>query len=201
MCVEWVKGTFHKGGIHLDKGALYYRRFLDGDNAAVADLVNEYRTGLELYLMTLVGDADAAEELTQDTFVKLFTKKPHYKPIASFRTWLYTIAKNSALRYLKKQKKQMPLSYEDAVLIPDDALTPEEQYFADEQKINVHTVLGKLKPEYREILWLTYFEGLSNKESALLLGKKVHSIESLVSRARAALKKQLQKDGYLHENE
>lgn len=185
----------------MDKGALYYRRFLDGDNHAVGAIIDEYRTGLELYLMTIVGDADTAEELTQDTFVKLFTKKPHYKPIASFRTWLYTIAKNTALRHLKKQKKQIPLSYDDAVLIPDDAKNPEEQYFSDEQRINVHTVLCKLRPEYREILWLTYFEGLSNKESAALLGKNVHSIESLVSRARKAMKKQLQEDGFLHENE
>ena len=87
------------------------------------------------------------------------------------------------------------------MLLPDDAPTVEEQYFADERKHAVHTVLGKLNPAYREILWLTYFEGLSNKECALMLGKNVHSIESLVSRARKALKDQLRKDGFLDENE
>ncbi|MBQ3085733.1 MAG: RNA polymerase sigma factor [Clostridia bacterium] len=185
----------------MDNTAEQYRRFLHGDNDAIAEIITVHRAGLELFLQTIVGDAQLAEELTQETFVKIFIKKPRFKPTASFKTWLYTIGKNEALRYLKKQKRSVPLSYDDAVLLPDDAPTVEEQYFADERKHAVHTVLGKLNPAYREILWLTYFEGLSNKECALMLGKNVHSIESLVSRARKALKDQLRKDGFLDENE
>ena len=82
------------------------------------------------------------------------------------------------------------------MLLPDDAPTAEERYFSDEEKQSVHAVLGKLTPAYREILWLTYFEGLSNKECALLLNKNVHAVESLVSRARKALKDQLRKEGF-----
>ncbi len=180
----------------MDNTAEQYRRFLHGDKDAIAQIITEHRAGLELFLQTIVGDAQLAEELTQETFVKLFIKKPHYKPTASFKTWLYTIGKNEALRYLRKQKRSVPLTYEDAVLIPDDAPTTEERYFADEEKQNVLAVLGKLQPAYREILWLTYFEGLSNKECALLLNKNVHAVESLVSRARKALKEQLRKEGF-----
>ena len=185
----------------MDYAAEQYRRFLHGDTDAIAEIIQLHRAGLELFLQTIVGDAQLAEELTQETFVKIFIKKPRYKPTASFKTWLYTIGKNEALRYLKKQKRSIPLSYEDALLIPDDAPTAEEQYFADEDRQNVHAVLGKLNPAYREILWLTYFEGLSNKECALMLNKNVHSIESLLSRARKSLKDQLRKDGFLYENE
>ena len=185
----------------MDDGARMYRRFLNGDTAAIAEIVETYRVGLELYLLTIVGDAELAEELTQDTFVNIFIKKPHFTPKASFKTWLYTVGKNNALKFLKKQKRSVPLSYEDAVLIPDDARGVEEQYFADETRLHVHEVLNRLHPAYREILWLTYFEGLSNRESAAIFGKNVHSIESLVSRARKALKLKLQEEGFLYEDQ
>ncbi len=183
----------------MDNGAGSYRRFLAGDNKAIAEIIEEYRAGLELFLRQITGDDELAEELTQQTFVRIFTKKPHYKPTASFKTWLYAVAKNNALQYLKRQKRTVPLSFEDCLLIPDDALSVEEQYFADETAQNVHAVMGKLKPEYRQILWLTYFEGLSNKESAAVMEKSVHNIEVLVSRARQALKKQLIKEGFADE--
>ena len=185
----------------MDHGADCYRRYLAGDDKAVAELIEACRAGLQLFLQQLTGDEDTAEEITQDTFVFLFTRKPHYKPTASFKTWLYTIAKNRCLRYLKKQKRSVALSFEDSLLIPDDSPTVEERYFATETAHRVHAVMGRLKPEYREILWLTYFEGLSNKESAAVMGKSVHNIEVLVSRARQALKNQLVKDGFADEIE
>ena len=185
----------------MDQGALSYRRYLAGDDKAVAEIIEAYRAGLEMFLQQMTGDENLAEEITQETFVLLFTKKPHYKPTASFKTWLYTIAKNRALRYLKKQKRTIALSFEEAMLIPDFGSDVEEQYFATEVAHHMHSVMGKLKPEYREILWLTYFEGLSNKESAAILGKSVHNVEVLVSRARKALKNQLVKDGFADEIE
>ena len=72
-------------------------------------------------------------------------------------------------------------------------------YTNKEDKIIVHRAMEKLKPEYREILWLTYFEQLSNKESAKILGKKVHTVEVLLSRARNSLKRQLEEDGFNYE--
>ena len=60
--------------------------------------------------------------------------------------------------------------------------------------------MDSLKPDYRQVLWLTYFEELSNKETAAVMKKTVHSIETLVYRARNALKKQLEKEGFVYEN-
>ena len=81
-------------------GAVSYKRFLAGETDAIGEIVEEYRTGLEYFLLSIIGDEDMAEELTQDTFVYLFIKKPKYKPVASFRTWLYTIAKHRAYSYI-----------------------------------------------------------------------------------------------------
>lgn len=182
-------------------GAEAYKRFLDGDKNAIGEIVEEYRAGLEYFLLSITGSEDTAEELTQDTFVYLFVKKPKYKPVASFRTWLYTIAKNKAYRYMKKNSKSLSYEYNSSFAISEDLRLLEEKYFSDIEKLNVLDVMAKLKSEYREILWLTYYEGFSNKECARITGKKVHNIEVLVSRARQALKKLLQEEGYTYENQ
>lgn len=183
----------------MDKGTQHYEQFLGGDKNAIADIIEEYRAGLELYLYSVVGDIYLAEEITQETFVKLFTKKPHFRAKASFKTWLYTIGKNSALNYIKRHGRDISLDREDIPEIANDVVTLEEIYLADERKKEVHRALGKLKKEYREVLWLTYFEGMSNKESAEVMNKRVHNIHTLLTRARQALKKQLEEDGFDYE--
>ena len=179
----------------MDSGAKNYCLFLKGKTDAIDDIVEEYRAGLQLYLYSVLGDLDAAEDITQDTFLKLFAGKPRFDPKASFKTWLYTIGRNQAFTYLKKQKKTVCMPDEDILAIAEDVAYLEEQCIADETKITVHRALNKLKAEYREILWLTYFEGLSNKQSAKVMNKSVHGIETLVSRARKAMEQQL-KDIY-----
>lgn len=183
----------------MDKGAQHYERFLHGDKNAIADIIEEYRAGLELYLYSVVGDIGLAEEITQETFVKLFTKKPGFRAKASFKTWLYTIGKNSALNYLKKHRRDLSSDREDMPDFEGDVATLEEICIADERKKAVHKALGKLKKEYREVLWLTYFEDMSSKESAAVMNKSVHNIHTLLTRARQALKKQLEEDGFDYE--
>lgn len=183
----------------MDKGAQHYERFLGGDKNAIADIIEEYRAGLELYLYSVVGDISLAEEITQETFVKLFTKKPHFRAKASFKTWLYTIGKNSALNYIKRYSRSVSTEWENMPEIADDVETLEEIYLADERKRAVHRALGKLKKEYREVLWLTYFEGMSSKESAAVMKKSVHNIHTLLTRARQTLKKQLEEEGFDYE--
>lgn len=183
----------------MDKGAQAYERFLLGDKNAIAEIIEEYRAGLELYLYSVTGDINLAEEITQETFVKLFTKRPRFRKNASFKTWLYTIGKNSALNYLKRSSRSISLDREDMPEMESDVETLEEICLADERKKAVHRALGKLKKEYREVLWLTYFEGMSNKESAAVMNKKVHNIHTLLTRARQALKKQLEEDGFDYE--
>ena len=73
-------------------------------------------------------------------------------------------------------------------------------YIKKEQKITVHKAMRKLAPEYRQVLWLVYFDELSNKEAAKVMKKSVRSIESLLYRARKALKSQLETEGFDYEN-
>ena len=64
----------------------------------------------------------------------------------------------------------------------------------------VHRAMGQLKPEYRQVLWLIYFEGFSCRQVASVLNKSVHNVETLVYRARRSLKAELDKEGFIYEN-
>ena len=181
-------------------GADSYKRFLKGDNDAIGEIVEMYRAGLEYFLLSILNNEDLAEEITQDTFCYLFIKKPKFKEKSSFKTWLYQIGKNRAYKYLKKNRRFTSLDESFPEFISEERMALEEKYFSDTEKLNIISVMSSLKKEYREILWLTYFEELSNKECAVILGRKLHDIESLLYRARKALKRILQEEGYTYEN-
>ena len=183
----------------MENGASSYRRFLDGDDDGVVEIIREYKDGLILYLNSFVGNIQIAEELTEDTFVKIVTKKPRYSGKSSFKTWLYSIGRNVAMDYLRRNRKSADIPADALTDLLRDETSLEQSYIREERKITVHKALRALKPEYRQILWLIYFEGFSNKEAAVVMKKTVHNIETLVYRARQSLKSELDKEGFVYE--
>ena len=175
----------------MDNGAEFYRRYRHGDDSGLAGLIRLHMDGLTLYLNGIVGDIYAAEDLTEDTFVKLATKKPRFSGKSSFKTWLYAIGRNLALDYLKKESRYADCGTESGLqrLRAEEDL--EAAYIREDQRTEVRQMLRRLKPEYRQVLWLIYFDGLSCKEAAAVMQKSVHATQMLASRARQALKKEL----------
>ena len=184
----------------MDNGASSYRRFRDNsDESGLEEIIKEYRDGLIFYLNSIVGNIHTAEELAEDTFVLLGTKKPKDKGKGSFKTWLYTIGRNIAFNYLKRNAKVIQISVDECSALNSEEDDLERLYIREEQKIAAHRALRKLKPEYRQILWLIYFEDFSNKEAAAVMKKSVHNIETLVYRARKSLRSQLEMEGFIYE--
>ncbi len=184
----------------MDNGASSYRRFRDlGDENGLVEIIRDYKDGLVFYLNSFVGDLQLAEELTEDTFVLLGTKKPRDKGKGSFKTWLYTIGRNVAIDHLRKKARQKEISLEDCPELEEDCLALEQSYLRQEQKIQIHRAMGRLKAEYRQVLWLLYFEDFSQKQVAAVMKKSLHSVEQLACRARKALRKQLEMEGYPYE--
>ena len=182
----------------MDNGASSYRRFLDGDDNGFVEIVRDYKDGLILFLDSFVSNLSVAEELAEDTFVKLGIKKPHFSGKSSFKTWLYAIGRNVAADYIRKRSKHSEVSIDECTDLADRQ-TLEDAYL-QENKIVIHQALGKLKPEYRQVLWLTYFESLSNKETARIMRKSVHNTETLIYRAKQSLKSQLIREGFTYED-
>ncbi|NLT08405.1 MAG: RNA polymerase sigma factor, partial [Ruminococcus sp.] len=126
----------------MDNGASSYRRFRDnGDVQGLDEIIIEYCDGLILYLTSIVGNVQTAEELAEDTFVLLGTKKPKFKGKSTFKTWLYTIGRNIAIDHIRKYSKRQCSSIEDTPELADDENAVEEAYIKKEQQIAVHKAM------------------------------------------------------------
>ena len=183
----------------MDNGASSYRRFLDGDDEGLAEIVRNYSDGLILYLNGIVNNISVAEELMEECFFKIITKKPRFTARYSFKTWLYTIGRNLAIDHLRRRAKLADTSFEDLANSVQDEFELEKLYVAEERKIHVHRALKKLNVEYRHVLWLLYFEGLSNAEASIVMKKSSRQMKNLVFRAKSALKSELDKEGFVYE--
>lgn len=184
----------------MDNGKDSYARFLSGDESGLVEIVREYKDGLMLYLNGYVHNIHLAEELTEDVFVKLGVKKPRDKGGSHFKTWLYTIARHSAIDYLRKNARSRTVSLEECADPSTECESVETTYFREQRKRTIHRAMGRIRSEYRQVLWLVYFEDFSYQQVAKVMGKSVHSVETLAYRARRSLKAELEKEGFVYEN-
>ena len=182
----------------MDNGASSYRRFLAGDDEGLYMIICEYRTGLMLYLNSFVQNIRTAEELTEDTFAELAIHCPEFSEKSSFKTWLYAIGRNITTKYLRKHKQHIIVPLDSQENLADET-DLESSYIKDEQKRMVHRALHELKSEYRQVLYLSYFEGFSNAEAALIMKKSKRQIETLLYSAKKALRSHLERSGFDYE--
>ena len=183
----------------MDNGASSYRRFLDGDDKGIAEIVEDYKDGLILYLNGYVSNIYIAEELTEDTFFRLITKKPRYSGKSTFKSWLYAIGRNVAVDFIRHNSKMLNTPIEDMENYLSEEQSLEQSYIKEERKIIVHKALSELATDYQTILWLVFFEGFSNKEAAIVLKKNDRQIKDLLYRAKQSLKSRLEKESFIYE--
>ena len=176
-----------------------YRRYLNGDNSALMDIIREYKNGLTMYLYSYVHDWNLADELCCETFVRLADKKPKFQGNSSFKTFLYGIGRNVALVYIRRNRKHTTEPLDDAVEIPDNT-DIEKEFLIQERNRQLYAAISNLKSEYSQALWLTYFENLSNQEISAVMKKSLSAVKVLLHRARLALKAELEKEGFEYEN-
>ena len=183
----------------MDSGAEEYKRYLDGDDDGIVKLIATYKDGLLFYLNGFTHNLEDAEELTEDTFVKLAIEKPRYNGKAAFKTWLYTIARNLTIDRLRKEQawRWVPLENAEDVIDREDAAAV---LLRTERDRRVHTAMQTLTPEQQQVLWLLYFEDFSPEEIGVILGKKRSAVDSLAYRARKALREELERSGFTYEN-
>ena len=182
----------------MENGAENYKRFLDGDNDGMTEIIREYKDGLSLYLNSFVRNICLAEELMEETFVSLVMKKPKFSGKSSFKTCLYAIGRNITLDYMKKNKKHQSVPIDEMYEVADEE-NIERSYIREENKIHLHRALAKLKPVYSQVLHLSYLEGFTNSETACIMQRSNRQIENLIYRAKKALREELEKEGFVYE--
>ncbi len=183
----------------MDNGANSYRRWLEGDESALTALVTAYRPGLRAYLCGIVHDWALADDLTQETSVKLCLKKPRDKGTASFKTWLYTIGRRTAFDWLRKEKRLKRVSLDDCFELAGGS-TPETELLRARTTERLNAAMETLQPQHRQILYLIYFEDFTPAQAAKILGKSSHNVSALLYRAKDALRRALNEEVLFDEN-
>lgn len=175
-----------------------YIRYLKGDDNGLYEIIDRYHKGISLFINSIVNDICVSEEIMQNTFVKLAVNKPKYNGKSSFKTWLYTIARNNAYDYIKHRSRFSDTPVDEYFTISDET-DIEKQYLKDEAKIELCSVMKKLCSDYCQVLYLMYFEELDTMETAKVMKKSKRQIGDLVYRAKKSLKSELEKAGFEYE--
>ena len=183
----------------MDNGASSYRRFLEGDDSGIVEIIRDYKDGLILFLNRYVNNVHIAEELAEDTFFRLVTRKPRFTERHSFKTWLYTIGRNTAINHAKHSARILDVSAEDLERACRDEDTLERAYLQEERKITVHRALSRINGDYSQVLYLKFFEDLTNGQIAVIMKKNNRQIENLLYQAKRSLRSELNKEGFCYE--
>jgi len=169
-------------------------KVLAGETGEFEALVNPYLKPVYNFLYNFTKDRDALDDLTQETFFKAWKNLKKFNQEKSFKTWIFTIAKNSAFDYLKK-KKAIPFSwfeneegYNRLDEIADQEFDWAEISEKNDLEKNLKIILEKLPEHYRVILTLRYKDDFSLQEIAEILEKPYNTIKSQHQRALSALK-------------
>ena len=177
------------------------RKIYQGDEQALAELIDAYRAPLTAFVGGILRDPEAAEEITIDVFVDLVNKKAAYRGRSGLKTFLFSVGRNKSLRYLRK-KKQTPLTFlDDAAYVQSVSLSLEETVEQNEQRQAVCTALQRLRPAYREVLFLLYYENMTNQQAAVVLHKSAKQVANLAYRAKSALRSILEQEGGIRRDE
>jgi RNA polymerase sigma-70 factor (ECF subfamily) len=169
------------------------RGLRERDMQLVADLVERCQHRLVRYLLYLTGRREYAEDLAQETWVRVLQRGSQYNGRQRFDPWLFAIARNLAIDYLRKKRKRvqtasLPNDRDAMLLLPTSGPSPFEAAARSEDAIRLAGQLQILSPLYREALLLRFQEELSLPEIAQVLGAPVTTVTSRIYRGLAALR-------------
>lgn len=186
---------------NLSEKAVYdyhlIRSALDtGNQKAYAELMGRYRDSVYFMLLKMVNNKDDADDLTIEAFGKAFKRLSQYTPNYAFSTWLFKIASNNAIDFIRRKKMvtfSIDRTFENDeggemnMDIKAEGLNPEESVMKKQKIKHMHEIVEKLKPRYRVLVEMRYFEELSYEEIAEKLELPLGTVKAQLFRAREFL--------------
>lgn len=172
-------------------------QFQQGNENAFVELVDRYKNKLINFTFNYLGDRDLAEDIVQETMLKLYEKRHYYKPIAKFSTWIYTIARNQANTELRKRKRrkisflsQMTKNGKDFDL---DSKAPDliDEFHNTYLAKRINKAIQLLPEHFREVIVLRDIQGLSYEDIGSVMDAPLGTIKSRINRARIQLQAEL----------
>ena len=174
-------------------------RFQDGDMYAFDQIVQRYKDPLINFVYHFLGNRIDAEDVIQETFLRVFKKKHLYRNIAKFSTWIYTIASNLAKTELRRRRRRNLLSlsqmgYESKDYdVPDSSSTPEKIVDGGIKEEIILKEIEALPIRFKEVVILRDIHEFSYEEISEILGIPIGTVKSRVNRGRLRLQKRLEK--------
>jgi RNA polymerase sigma-70 factor (ECF subfamily) len=175
-------------------------RLAAGQDAALNDLMERHATPVFHFLCRMVGNEDDANDLAQETFVRVFRARASFRPGEKFSAWLFTIAANLARNHFRWRSRHPNVSLEAETgkteqtlggTLPANDPAPNEQALATERAAAVRAAVGKLPEDLREAVVLCEWEERSLAEAAVILETTPKAVESRLYRARQILRERL----------
>ncbi len=181
----------------------WLKQAASGDQKAFEHLVIKYQTPIYNFCLRIVGNSEDAADMTQETFLKVWRNLEGFHGESAFSTWLFRLASNTCLDYLRTLKRRpvLPLAVNDSdgeeqtMDVADEAPSPEEALLAKEERSLLQEAMSALDAEQRQILTLRVVNDLSYTEIAQVLSLKEGTVKSRLARAREHLRKKLEKLG------
>jgi RNA polymerase sigma-70 factor (ECF subfamily) len=190
----------------IEAEAILIDRLRGGDATALEELMEQFAPRVYRLAHSITRSEADAEEVVQDVFWSLYRKIDGFEGRAALGTWIYRITVNAALIKRRGKRAELEVLLEDhlptfkedghregdrAWLLADWSETPEEELLSRETRLAVRQMIARLPDGYRVVLLLRDLEGLSNEETAEVLGQSVASVKSRLHRARMALREQV----------
>ena len=167
-------------------------RAKDGDQKAYAELMQRYKDSMYFMALKMVNNKDDAMDLTVETFGKAFENLEKYKPDFAFSTWLFRIATNNCIDFIRKKKLNVvslhTLSEDDGdekhMQVPADVLNPEESSIKKQESEKLKNIVEQLPVRYRKLIILRYYDEQSYEEIAQQLDIPLGTVKAQLFRAR-----------------
>ncbi len=180
----------------LDRTAdeiLYSRYLRDRDSDDLRELLERHRESLTLFIFGFVHDMDDAEELMLNAFAVAASGTSRFSGRSSFKTWLFAIGRNLARKHLRSSGYAHELN--DAVEDPE-SMEAENELIKSEDKRELYAALSRLPEDYRNVLYLLYFEDMSTEQAAAVMKKTKKQVYNLAFRGKQQLKELLTEAGF-----
>lgn len=169
------------------------RSFIQGDEKAFEILFEKYHRRLYGFLYSLLKSAEDAEEIVQDTFVKIWESRSRFREEYTFESFLFKVAKNAFLNYNRKKINTKVFQEQYGLMLDLTQDTTEDYLIFKETREIINTIIDEMPPKRREIFILQKVDGLSRKEIAEKLGISVITVDSHLMKANADFKEKLKK--------
>ncbi|WP_317856161.1 sigma-70 family RNA polymerase sigma factor [Chakrabartyella piscis] len=177
-----------------DSNEAVYRSFLAGNEDAFAVLMERLGNPLTLYIYGYTKDFGEAEDLMIEAFAYLVMKRPHVRD-NGLKAYLYKAARHMAIRSLQKKKRTFSVLLDELHDLSDEKTLVDSIVDTKEKYETLHQCMENLSPDYREVVYLVYFEGMSHKEAAQIMGKREKQVADLIYRSKKSLKIKLEQEG------